>query len=113
MEKKDIIYVQHISNCINNIFEYIEDMNEADFLKNQMVKDAVVRNFEIIGEATKKLSITFREAHPSVEWKKMAGMRDKLIHDYLEVDYEVVWYTATNLLPTLKIKIEKIVNELS
>lgn len=109
MEKQDQVYIQHILNCIDHIFEYIEDMNESDFLKNQMVKDAVVRNFEIIGEATKKLSNTFRESHQKVEWKKMAGMRDKLIHDYLEVDYEVVWFTATNLLPNLQRDLQKII----
>jgi uncharacterized protein with HEPN domain len=108
MEKQDIVYVQHILQCIDHIAEYIDDMNEQDFLANQMVKDAVVRNFEIIGEATKRLSMDFREKYSKIPWKQMAGMRDKLIHDYLEVDYAVVWYTASNLLPTLQSQIEKI-----
>lgn len=111
MEKQDLVYVRHILNAIENIFEYIEDINEVNFLENQMIKDAVVRNFEVIGEATKKISVSFREKYPKIEWKKMAGMRDKLIHDYLDVDYEVVWYTATSLLPGLQNSLENIMKK--
>lgn len=76
-------------------------MSEDDFLKNQLVEDAVVRNFEIIGEATKKLTKGFRDKYPQFEWAKMSGMRDKLIHDYIGVDYGIVWNTITDILPLL------------
>ena len=75
-----------------------------------MIKDAVVRNFEIIGEATKRVSLQTRENYKNIEWKKMAGIRDKLIHDYIEVDYEIIWFTVTQILPNLKISIQNIVD---
>lgn len=86
-------------------------MNEEDFLHNQLVEDAVVRNFEIIGEATKQISKAFRTEHPEVEWKKMAVMRDKLIHDYIEVDYAIIWATIQDVLPALKRMIQKLMDQ--
>lgn len=74
MEKQDSIYIKHILSSIQNILEYTEDIGELAFLQNQMLKDAVVRNFEIIGEAAKRISLDFREKYPGIEWKKMAGM---------------------------------------
>ncbi len=76
MPKSDIIYLKHIRNAISKILDYTEDITEEGFLSNQLVKDAVVRNFEIIGEASKQVSETTRLAHSELEWKKMAGMRD-------------------------------------
>ena len=61
-------------------------MNESEFIKNILVQDAVIRNLEIIGEATKQIDIDFRNIYPLIEWKKIACMRDKLIHDYIGVD---------------------------
>lgn len=76
-----------------------------------MIEEAVVRNFEIIGEATKQISKEFRVKHTGVEWKKMAGMRDKLIHDYIEVDYAIIWATIQDILPDLRKTIQKIIHE--
>ena len=73
-----------------------------------MIQDAVIRNFEIIGEATKKISKQFIQSHPEIPWQDMAGMRDKLIHDYLDVDLEVVWKTVEADLPLLKDLITKV-----
>ena len=86
-------------------------MNQQDFLNNRLVQDAVIRNFEIIGEATKNLDEDFRRSHPHVEWKKMAGMRDKLIHDYIGVDTWAVWGVVENILPELHTQILKILNK--
>lgn len=83
MDKDPIIYLQHNLDCISKIKTYTDRFTEADFLDNSLVQDAVIRNFEIIGEATKQLSASFREKHSKMEWKKIAGMRDKLIHDYI------------------------------
>ena len=73
-----------------------------------MIQDAVIRNIEIIGEATKKISKQLTESHQEIPWSEMAGMRDKLIHDYLDVDLDVVWKTVEIDLPLLKEMISKI-----
>ena len=110
--KTNKVYLDHILDCINNILSYTEGMNEETFYKNFMVQDAVVRNFEIIGEATKRISPEFKKSFPQIPWKKMAGMRDKLIHDYVHVDMETVWDAKTKDLPSLLIELKEIHSKL-
>lgn len=69
-----------------------------------------MRSLEIIGEAVKKLPIDVRNRHPGIEWRSMAGMRDKLIHDYFGVDYSIVWDVAKNKLPSLRLQIEDVID---
>ena len=102
MLKNPIIYLEHILESINKIKNYTSEMTIDDFLKNSQTQDAVIRNFEIIGEATKGINSTFRNKYPDVEWKKMAGMRDKLIHFYFGVNYEILWQTIKNRIPEIK-----------
>jgi len=100
--KDGSVYIDHILGSINRIQSYIAGIDKSTFLDDLKTQDAVVRQFEIIGEATKRISTKFRELNPSVPWSDMAGMRDVLIHDYIEVDFEIVWKTATEDLPEMK-----------
>ena len=77
-------------------------MTLEEFYHQIAIQDAVIRNFEVIGEATKKLSKSFIQAHPEFPWTDMAGMRDKLIHDYFDIDIDVIWKTIEADIPKLK-----------
>jgi uncharacterized protein with HEPN domain len=111
MKKNPVIYIEHIRICISRIQEYTQEIDENTFLKNNLVQDAVIRNFEIIGEATKKLDEDFRIKYSDIEWKKIAGMRDKLIHDYIGVDLWAVWGVVENIIPTLDTQIKQILEK--
>jgi uncharacterized protein with HEPN domain len=108
MSKAVLIYIEHIVSSIEDILDYTKQMNEKEFLEQKMVQDAVVRKLEIIGEAEKNIPSSFREEFPHLPWKKMAGMRDKLIHNYISVDNKLIWAVVEDLLPDLYIEIKKI-----
>jgi uncharacterized protein with HEPN domain len=99
-------------DAISRIGEYLQGINEEEFVRNYLIQDGVIRQLEIIGEATKQISQGTREKNNNIPWKDMAGMRDKLIHDYFGVDVEQVWLTASNDIPTLKIEIEDVVKNM-
>ena len=101
--KDDSIYIDHIFNSINRILDYISGKDRESFEADLVTQDAVVRQLEIIGEATKRVSKESRSKHPDIPWSDMAGMRDVLIHDYIDVDFGVVWKTASEDIPNLKI----------
>jgi len=107
--KDDSIYCSHILDAIARIEQYTRGLGKKQFVKNQLVQDAVIRQIEIIGEAAKQVSPQFREKHAFVPWAKMAGMRDKLIHAYLGVDLEAVWDTVERDLPLLKTQVAEII----
>ena len=100
--KDDSIYIDHIINSINRILDYISGKDRESFEADLLTQDAVVRQLEIIGEATKRVSKEFRSKHPEIPWSDMAGMRDVLIHDYIDVDFDVVWKTASEDIQNLK-----------
>jgi uncharacterized protein with HEPN domain len=91
MIRKFKLYIQDIIDSIINLQEYTNGMNFEEFRKDKKTIDAVIRNFEIIGEATKNVPDEIRNKHNSIPWKDMAGMRDKLIHQYFGVKINVVW----------------------
>jgi uncharacterized protein with HEPN domain len=100
--------IQDILKSIQKIEIYIEDMTAIKFKKNELVIDAVVRNLEIIGEASKSIPISIRKLYPDIPWDQMNGMRNILIHEYFGVDVATVWHTAKTHLPILKKQLESI-----
>ncbi len=107
MNEKDIIYLRHILEVIQRIEQSVEKVSEDEFKGNLDLVDATVRRIEIIGEATKNLSDPFKEQHPEVPWKKIAGMRDVLIHAYFSVDLQAIWKVIEKDLPELKKSIQR------
>ncbi|MBP1466235.1 DUF86 domain-containing protein [Candidatus Chloroploca sp. M-50] len=99
--KDDGLYLTHMLECITQIEEYTRNGKEA-FMASRMTQDAVVRNFEIIGEATKRVSPSLKDAHPHVPWRRIAGLRDVLIHDYIRVELEQVWALVIGPMRDLK-----------
>jgi len=108
MVKDDLAYIEHILDCIRKIKEFTSGLSLKDFSVNELVQDAVIRNIEIIGEASKKISSDTKQIRYEIPWKEITGMRDKLIHDYLGVDVEVVWRTITEDIPALEKQIKGI-----
>jgi|SRR5690606_39072947 len=113
MKKPPVIYLQHILECIKRIHMYTDDIDEATFLKDTLIQDAIIRNFEVIGEAVKKLDGDFRSDYPNIPWKNIAGMRDKLIHDYIGVDVWAVWGVVEDVIPSFESQIKDIVADLT
>ena len=109
--KKESVYFQHIMDAIDRIASHLGKLSFSDFMDTSVVQDAVVRQIEILGEAAKHVSESTRARYPDIPWKVMAGMRDKMIHDYFDVDLSLVWETATDDIPLLKSKIEKILED--
>jgi uncharacterized protein with HEPN domain len=111
--RDDAVYLHHILDAINRIEEYVASLNHEGFMRSNLVQDGVIRQFEIIGEATKNLSPVLKERYPDIPWKDIADMRDKLIHQYFGVDISAVWETVVQDLPDFKIQIGRILSSVS
>ena len=112
MSSPPIEYLQHMLAEAEYVAEQSADVQRDEFLGDETLKRAFVRSLEIIGEATKHVSDAFRQEHPEFEWRAMAGMRDRLIHGYFGVDYELVWDVAVNKMPNLREQLASLLREL-
>lgn len=109
--KRDNAYLQHILDAISNIEKFIKGLTKEDFLDNVEKQYAVLRGLEIIGEAAKNISRELKKKYPHIPWREIAGMRDKLIHQYFGVNLDLVWETVKTKLPELKDQISKVLKE--
>ncbi|MBX2952265.1 MAG: DUF86 domain-containing protein [Leadbetterella sp.] len=108
MPKKPLEYLKHIHDeCTFILASTTQDTSLSDFLSDEILKRAVVRSLEIIGEATKKIPADFKVIWSNIKWKNMAGMRDRLIHDYMGIDYLIVWDVVKNKIPELHTQISE------
>jgi len=110
--KNDVVYLHHILDAINRIQGYIAGVSYDQFLQDDLLQDGVVRQLEIIGEAAKNVSSAFRDTYPELPWRQMTGIRNKLIHNYFEIDLFIVWDTVQSDLPPLKQQVEHILKVL-
>jgi len=104
--REDSVYLAHIHDAISRIRSYLDGITEDEFLETPLIQDGVIRQIQIIGEAAKRLSSDFRAERSEIPWKDVAGMRDKLVHDYMGVDLDAVWDTARRDIPALKTALE-------
>jgi uncharacterized protein with HEPN domain len=96
------LYLKDILEAMEAIEKFVEGIDRDSFQKNDMISSAVIRKFEIIGEATKGIPEMMRNRYPKIPWKEMAGMRDRLIHFYFGIKYDLVWYTIKDVIPRIK-----------
>jgi uncharacterized protein with HEPN domain len=112
MEKDDAVYIDDIVNACRKIIEYTEDFETEDFINDTLTQDAVLRNFEVIGEATKKLTHKFVKTYPKFPIKDAIAMRNKVIHEYKSVDLDIVWGTVLKDIPKLLTISQKVLKDL-
>ena len=93
------LYLIHIAESLRNVLEYTKDIEYSVFATEKMRQDAVIRNYEIVGEAAKRIPEDFRKLHPDVDWKGLAGLRDILIHQYFGIDLANVWEVVAHFVP--------------
>ena len=114
MYKSYVPFLQHIlDECLYIRSVITADMDRDTFLRDETLKRAITRSLSIIGEATKKIPADVKYSWQSISWREMAGMRDRLVHDYMGVNYYIVWDVAKNIVPTLTDQIQAVIDKSS
>lgn len=111
MRKSHRLYLEDILESANNIRDYVGNRAFDELIRDRLRIDAIIRNFEIIGEAANKIPENMRRTYPSVEWRKIADFRNVLAHEYFQVDFEIMWDIITNKLPGLITNIKEILEK--
>lgn len=113
-EKRDLLLLlSDIHECCQKIKRYTFNMSDIEFFEDEKTKDAVVRNFEIIGEATAQIDNDFKLKHPEVAWREIKDFRNRMIHDYSGIDYAIVWVIISENLDELEFQINQLIKELN
>ncbi len=111
MKKEPMVFINHINDEIDKILESVNGLTKEKFIGDSLLKDASVRRIEVIGEAVKNIPASFRKKYPNIEWQGISGIRDKLIHHYFGVDFNVVWEVIKKDIPKLKQEIESLLKK--
>ncbi len=112
MKKDPRIHVSFILECIELVEDYSKGLTETEFLNSTQQQDAIIRRVELIGEAVKNISPEVKDRYPEIPWKRIVGMRDVLVHDYLGLDLEITWNVAQVEIPELKAKMLEVRRDL-
>ena len=111
MSKRNwIILFEDLHSSIEKIESYIKGLSENDFFSNQMIIDAVVRNIEIIGEIAKQFPVSIKDKIPEIPWKALSGIRNRIVHEYFNIDVSIIWQIVTKDLPELKLNLRKLLD---
>ncbi len=109
MSKRDVkLLLADIAEAVNKIVVYTAGMSYADFVADDKTIDAVVRNFEIIGEAANRIPEDYRILHPEIEWRQIIGLHNRVIHEYFGIDYEILWHIIDNYVSELQERVSHI-----
>ena len=109
-KRSPLLLLEDILHACQKIQEYTQTLSFEQFDENEMITDAVIRNFEIIGEAANKLPDEFKDAHPEINWHRIRGFRNRIVHDYFGVDLAILWKIKTDNIPILITQIQTILN---
>ena len=111
MSRSPLEYLRHVLDEMTYLKQQARGLSKDVFLQDETLKRAFVRSLEIVGEAVKNVPVEFRERYGHVDWRGMAGMRDRLIHSYFGIDYDIVWDVVLNKVPMLKQQIQQIIQD--
>ena len=112
IKRSYLLYLEDILDAMSKIMIYSEGIGYDDFVENTMLNEAVIRNLEIIGEASKNMPQNLRKQYPDISWKSMIGLRNIMIHEYFGVDLTIVWQIVTKNIPETKPMIEEMVKQI-